>query len=211
MLNVCEIFTSIQGESTRAGLVCCFVRLTGCNLRCAYCDTRYAWEEGAPMSVEEIVAAVAAQRVPLVEITGGEPLVQDETPGLCGLLLERGLTVLVETNGACDISRLSPQCIRIMDIKCPGSGMADAFLESNLAHLTERDECKFVVSDRADFDWAAAFTSRHGLDRLCPVIFSSNAAALSAAELAGWIVEARAPVRLGLQLHKTLWGERRGV
>jgi 7-carboxy-7-deazaguanine synthase len=206
MLSVTEIFTSIQGESTFAGLPCVFVRLAGCNLRCTYCDSTYAYAPGAPRTVESVVEEVAALAVTLVEITGGEPLLQAETPELCRRLLDRGRRVLVETNGTLDIGALPPGVVRIMDVKCPGSGEAGRLLPGNLAALRPEDECKLVLCDRADFDWAAAFVREHDLARCCTVIFSPVWATLPPADLAEWILSSGLTVRLGLQLHKVVWG-----
>ena len=212
MIKVNEFFTSIQGESTWAGVPCFFVRLTGCNLSCNYCDTQYALKEGTDYAVDDIVKKVAAEKAPLVEITGGEPLLQRETPLLASALIKAGHTVLVETNGTLDISMLPAGAIRIMDIKCPDSGNDIPFLETNLTHLCRNDECKMVISSKEDFTWALDFVHEHGLHRKCTVIFSPNTACVPPRDLAGWILDAHAPVRLGLQLHKILWGDAaRGV
>jgi 7-carboxy-7-deazaguanine synthase len=209
MLEICEIFRSIQGESTFAGRVCAFVRLSGCNLACSYCDTRYAREAGRPMEVDEAAARVTELGCALAEVTGGEPLLQEETPELCRALLAGGLTVLVETNGTCDISVLPADAIRVMDVKCPSSGMADRFCASNVDALTERDECKFVVGDRGDFDWACEFVRAHGLSGRCTLIVSPVWGRVAPAELAEWVLSQKLPLRYGLQLHKVLWGESR--
>lgn len=212
MLEVSELFKSIQGESTYAGEICAFVRLARCNLRCAYCDTRYAWDEGRMYSVEDVVSQVTVFRCGLVEITGGEPLLQSDTPVLAGKLVERGMTVLVETNGTQDLSLLPPETIRIVDVKCPASGHPGTFVPSNLTHLRSTDQCKFVISDRTDFDWACRWVQEHGLANRCTVILSPNTAVLASRELAAWILDASLPLRLGLQLHKIIWGEQaRGV
>jgi 7-carboxy-7-deazaguanine synthase len=209
--KVCEIFKSIQGESTWTGLVCSFVRLSGCNLQCTYCDTTYASDDFTFMSKEEIVKSVWSHRTTLVEITGGEPLIEQSTPSLCDAFLARGYTVLVETNGSMDISVLSDKCIRIIDVKCPGSGMGDSFLQSNIDYITSKDELKYVLSSHDDFSWALEHIRRHSLHSKCTIIFSPNLAAISASECASWILDANAPVRLGLQLHKWIWGDKRGV
>ena len=206
MLSITEIFTSIQGESTFAGLPCVFVRLAGCNLRCRYCDSTYAYGPGVERSAESVVEEVAGLPVTLVEITGGEPLQQPETPELCRRLLARGRRVLVETNGTMDIGALPPGVVRIVDVKCPGSGEAGRFLAGNLAALKPEDECKFVLCDRADFDWAAAFVRRLDLTRRCTVLFSPVWTTLPPADLAEWILASGLAVRLGLQLHKVIWG-----
>lgn len=210
MLKVCEIFKSIQGESTAAGCICSFVRLSGCNLKCLYCDTSYALTEGRYMSVEEISNEIDKLGARMVEITGGEPLVQDETPQLCRAFIDKGYKVLVETNGSLDISKLPPQCMRIVDIKCPGSGNP-VFLDKNFSYLTSRDECKFVISSRSDFDWALDIVRKRKLSELLTVIFSPNTNEVDPAMTAEWIIAENAPVRLGLQLHKIIWGNRRGV
>jgi 7-carboxy-7-deazaguanine synthase len=210
MLTVCEIFASIQGESTYVGLPCTFVRLSGCNLRCSYCDTAYAWEGGTPQSIEQIMTTVQSKGVSVVEITGGEPLVQAETPALCARLIDAGHRVLVETNGSCDIAALPPECVRIVDVKTPGSGAGGSFRAENLDALTSHDEVKMVLSDRADFDWAVQFVQANRIAARCEVIFSAAQGWLTARELAEWIVTEHAPVRLGVQLHRIIWGEEQG-
>jgi len=209
MLKVCELFQSIQGESTFAGEVCAFIRLAGCNLSCTYCDTAYANQAGTgkQMSIDEIVAWVESRHCRLVELTGGEPLIQKETAALAARLCDETFTVLVETNGTKDISVLPDSAIKIMDVKCPSSGMADSLLVSNLDALTPNDECKFVISDRTDFDWACTFMAQKRLASRCTVIFSPNLALLPAKMLAEWMVETNPGARLGLQLHKVIWGD----
>jgi 7-carboxy-7-deazaguanine synthase len=167
-LVVNEIFYSVQGESTHAGRPCAFVRLTACNLRCNYCDTEYAFYEGRRMTVAEVVEQVEGYHCPLVEITGGEPLLQEGVYQLCAALLEADLQVMIETSGAADVSRLDPRVIKIMDLKCPGSGEAGRNLWSNLRHLTARDEVKFVISDRADYEWTSAVIAEHALEQRQP-------------------------------------------
>jgi 7-carboxy-7-deazaguanine synthase len=211
MLKVCEIFKSIQGESTRAGKVCSFVRLTGCNLQCRYCDTAYALTEGEELPLETVVRAVQEHRTHFVEMTGGEPLCQAETPILCRRFLELGYTVLVETNGTLDISLVPPPVIRIVDVKCPSSGHVGSFLQKNFSLLTSCDECKFVVSDKDDFFWALDVVHKENLHEIAAVIFSPNMKLLQPKDLAEWILEENAPVRLGMQLHKIIWGDKRGV
>ena len=211
-LVVNELFRSIQGESTFAGRICSFVRLAGCNLDCSWCDTSYAARpEGTLMSIEAIVAAVKEFAAPVVEITGGEPLLQPGTAPLARALGTCFKTVLVQTNGSRDVGVLPSECIRIVDVKCPSSGMEHSFLESNLALLTPLDEVKFVIGSRGDFDFAVAFIERHALqDRVLP-LFSPVAGTVPPADLAQWILDSNAPVRLQVQLHKILWGDRRGV
>ncbi|MFP4624344.1 MAG: 7-carboxy-7-deazaguanine synthase QueE [Gemmatimonadota bacterium] len=212
MLRVTEIFHSLQGESTWMGLPCTFVRLTGCPLRCVWCDTEYAFHGGEKMSLDRIVAAVREIGTPLVEVTGGEPLVQRNAVTLVARLLDAGFTVLVETSGALDVSPLDPRAHRIMDLKCPGSGESAKNLWSNLDRLTGRDEVKFVVRDRADYEWARGVVRERGLqervDRgaLRAVLFSPVWGDLGPDELAGWILEDRLRVRFQLQLHKLVWG-----
>ncbi|WP_457574183.1 radical SAM protein [Desulfolithobacter sp.] len=213
-LVVNEIFYSIQGESTYAGLPCIFVRLTGCNLRCAYCDTRYAFSQGRPMTLEEIEDLLRLHRCSLVEITGGEPLLQDETPELVRRLLERGYRVLLETNGSLDISRVDSRCIRIMDLKCPSSGEVEQNDLENLHRLTPGDEVKFVLGDRDDYEWARDMVRR--VRPVAPpgttILFSAIADQLDHATLARWIIEDNLGVRLQVQLHKIIWApDTRGV
>jgi 7-carboxy-7-deazaguanine synthase len=225
-LRVTEIFHSIQGESTWAGLPCTFVRLTGCPLRCVWCDTAYAFHGGERMSLEDIVAEVERIGTTLVEITGGEPLVHRGAFALASMLLERGYTVLVETSGALDVSPLDPRVHTIMDLKCPGSGEVDKNLWSNLEHLTERDEIKFVVADRTDYEWMRDSIRSRGLDarvrdgRLRALLVSPVWETLDdpvaegrfITRLAEWILEDRLPVRMQLQLHKLIWSpDARGV
>ena len=212
LLIVSEIFHSIQGEGTRAGLPCTFVRLAGCNLRCARCDTRYAMEDGQAMTVEDVLSRVEAFGCPRVEVTGGEPLLQEAAPELLWRLCDAGGEVLLETNGSLDIDLADRRVVRIVDFKAPSSGQEGSNLWSNVERLTPRDEVKFVVADRADFDWAVAAAQQHGLLVGCPVIFSPVLDRLKPATLAEWILAERMDVRLGLQLHKVIWpGEDRGV
>ena len=216
---ITEIFKSIQGEGTRAGLPCVFVRLTGCNLRCTWCDTSYAFHGGTKRSVEDVLDQVrslagdGAGRVPLVEITGGEPLLQPETPELAKKLLAAGYTVMIETSGEQPVGVLPREVIKIMDVKCPDSGEPDTFEMTNLQAVDEKDEIKFVISTRRDYQFARDFTVQHGLAaRVRQVLFSpvfpdpaGKWDGLSARELAEWILADRLPVRLGLQLHKFIW------
>jgi 7-carboxy-7-deazaguanine synthase len=212
-LRVNEIFFSIQGESTWAGRPCAFVRLTGCNLRCAWCDTEYAFYEGRTTTVEEVARRVAGYGCDLVEITGGEPLLQNGVYSLISRLLNTGATVLVETSGAADVSRLDPRVIKVMDLKCPASGECGRNLWSNLEHLTPRDEVKFVVADRGDYEWARDVIITRGLAaRVNAVLMSCVFASLDQARLASWILADRLPVRMQLQMHKYIWPpDARGV
>jgi 7-carboxy-7-deazaguanine synthase len=212
VLKVNEIFHSIQGESTRAGRPCVFVRLTGCHLRCTWCDTEYAFHEGRPMSVEAVIEQVDGYGCRLVEVTGGEPLLQAEAIPLMQGLLDRGYEVLLETGGALPIDEVPPGVGRIVDVKCPGSGESERNRWENLARLGDGDEVKFVIRDRADFDWAAERVRELGLGRRCPVLFSAVHDDLEPGRLADWVLAERLPVRVQLQLHKLLWpGVPRGV
>ncbi len=211
-LRVTELFHSIQGESTWAGLPCTFVRLTGCPLRCVWCDTTYAFQGGERMTLEAIVARVEELGTPLVELTGGEPLVHPGAFELARRLLDGGYTVLVETSGAVDVAPLDARAHKIMDLKCPGSGEVERNLWSNLEHLGPGDELKFVLADRADYEWAREVTRARGLDErvrvgaLRAILFSPVWDALDLQDLAGWILEDRLPVRYQIQLHKLIWG-----
>jgi len=217
-LRITEIFHSIQGESTWAGLPCTFVRLTGCPLRCVWCDTSYAFQGGERMTLDEIVEKVEAFPTRLVEITGGEPLAHRNSVPLARMLLDRGFTVLVETSGSEDISPLDPRVHVIMDLKCPGSGEEARNRWENLAHLDSRDEVKFVVADREDYVWAREVIRSRGLDRrvhegsLRALLISPVWGGVDLEALSGWILEDGLPVRFQVQLHKLIWGpERTGV
>jgi 7-carboxy-7-deazaguanine synthase len=211
-LEVSETFASLMGESTRAGMPAYFIRLTGCNLRCRFCDTAYAYEGGSEMTVAALVARVRAQPHRLVLVTGGEPLLQAETPVLLTELLEAGLTTCLETNGSRPIGGLDARVHRILDVKGPGSGMAEHNDWGNLDLLTPGDEVKFVVGDRSDFTWALEVIERHGLAERLPVLISPVFGQVSLQEAAAWILASGLPVRLNLQLHKYIWGpEVRGV
>ncbi len=211
-LRVTEIFHSLQGESTWIGVPCTFVRLTGCPLRCVWCDTEYSFHGGEKMTLEAIEERVEEIGAPLVEITGGEPLVHRGAFTLATRLLDAGYTVLVETSGAIDVAPLDPRAHRIMDLKCPGSGEMSKNLWSNLDHLTGRDEIKFVIRDRVDYEWARTVVIDRGLqDRveqgsLRAILFSPVWGDLEFADLAGWILEDGLQVRYQLQLHKLVWG-----
>lgn len=211
-LRVNEIFFSVQGESSKAGLPCVFVRLTGCPLRCTWCDTEYAFYEGRTMFIQEILEQVRSYGCPLVEVTGGEPLHQAHALVLLSELCNAGYHVMLETSGAFDVSGVDQRVSIIMDVKCPGSGMADRMRWINLDHLSDKDEVKFVVKDRADYEWTRDVIRRHGLDRRCSILLSPVAGALALQPLAEWILEDRLPVRLQLQLHKYIWDpQTRGV
>jgi 7-carboxy-7-deazaguanine synthase len=206
-IRVTEIFRSIQGESTRAGFPCAFIRLTGCSLRCVWCDTAYAFSGGQEMTVAEAAARVLALDTDLVEVTGGEPLEQDAVYPLIDRLLAAGKTVLLETGGHVALDRVDPRVVKIVDVKAPGSGMMEANLPENIERLGARDEVKFVLVDRRDFDWALDFVRSRDLDAKHAVTFSPAWDVLPAGELAEWIRDCGRPIRLGVQLHKILWGD----
>jgi 7-carboxy-7-deazaguanine synthase len=206
-IRVTEIFRSIQGESTRAGFPCTFVRLTGCALRCVWCDTAYAFSGGSDLTVSQAAERVLAFGTGLVEVTGGEPLEQEGVYPLMDRLLASGKTVLLETGGHVPLDRVDPRVVKIVDVKAPGSGMSGANLPENLDLLGPRDEVKFVLADRADFEWALAFVRGRDLDARHVVTFSPVWETLPAAELAEWIRDSGRPIRLGVQLHKLLWGD----
>ena len=206
-LQICETFVSIQGESTFAGWPCFFIRLTGCNLRCSYCDTTYAFAGGDPVSIPYLVNAFLATGLDCVEVTGGEPLLQPGTPALLKALQDTrpGTVVLLETNGSCDISVVPPGVVAIMDIKCPASGAGDAMDWQNLERLRPQDEVKFVISERADFDWAVRIVNEHHLASKChAVLFSPVSGRVKPAALAEWLTASGVNARLNLQLHKLM-------
>ncbi|HRF71214.1 MAG TPA: 7-carboxy-7-deazaguanine synthase QueE [Accumulibacter sp.] len=209
-LKVSEIFLSLQGESSRVGLPTVFVRLTGCPLRCGWCDTAYAFSGGQTMLLPEIVDEVATHGVRHVCVTGGEPLAQPACLQLLSTLADAGHAVSLETSGALDIGRVDARVARVVDLKAPGSGESDRNHWQNLALLTANDELKFVLKDRADYDWACRLIDDRQLAALCPLLFSPVDGELPAAMLAEWIVADRLPVRFQLQLHKVLWGKLRG-
>jgi 7-carboxy-7-deazaguanine synthase len=213
VLTVYEIYQSIQGESTFVGRPCVFVRLAACDLRCVWCDTPYAFSGGRKMSIDDVVERVLAFGCPLVEITGGEPLLQRDVVPLMATLVARGLTVMLETGGHRPIDEVPEAVIKIVDVKCPGSGEADRMHWPNLERLSPHDEVKFVIADRPDFDYACEVVRRHRLhERVAAVLFSPAFGVLAPADLAAWILEARVPARLQLQTHKYIWSpEARGV
>ncbi|HAI14015.1 MAG TPA: 7-carboxy-7-deazaguanine synthase [Phycisphaerales bacterium] len=216
-LQINEMFYSIQGESTWSGLRCVFIRLKGCHLRCSYCDTEYAFHEGQSFTVDEVLSQAIRHNCDLYEITGGEPLLQKTVHPLMTRLCDLGKTVLIETSGACDISVCDPRVIRIMDIKTPGSGEVDRNLWTNMDHLNTTDEIKFVLCDRADYDWAKKIMVDYDLaNRVKAVLMSGVNAMHATKELAGcgalpmidlaqWIIEDNLPVRMQSQLHKQIW------
>jgi 7-carboxy-7-deazaguanine synthase len=213
MLTINEIFYSIQGESTRAGRPCVFVRLTACDLRCTWCDTAYAFHEGVKRTLDEVIAEVERFDCPLVEITGGEPLLQDEVYPLMERLLESGRTVMLETGGHRPIDRVPRDVIKIVDVKCPGSGEAGKNDWTNLAALAPHDEVKFVVKDREDYDFAREVIARYDLPSHCAAVLMSPVhGELDSRQLSEWMLADRLPARLQLQLHKFIWPpDTRGV
>jgi 7-carboxy-7-deazaguanine synthase len=204
-LLIHEIYRSLQGESTFAGLPCVFIRLTACHLRCVYCDTPHAFAQGEILELEQIVTRALQLGDNLVEITGGEPLLQPEVYPLMARLADLGKTVLLETSGAIDTCMVDPRVRIILDVKTPGSGESRANVSSNLGRLRATDEVKFVVCDRADFDWSTEVIRTHRLHQVCPVLLSAAFGQVNPTELAGWVLETRLPVRLQLQQHKILW------
>ena len=213
-LQVNEIFFSIQGESSHAGRPCAFIRLTGCNLRCSYCDTTYAYDEGAWLEILDIERQIRSFHCRLVEITGGEPLLQTQTPELIRTLLDRHYTVLLETNGSREIGVVDERCIRIVDVKCPSSGESEKNQLENFDIITPNDEVKFVIGNREDFEYANSFISTHLSRRngLKPPLISPVFGRMNPESLAQWILEDHLDARLQIQLHKWIWGaEKRGV
>ena len=214
LLQITEIFRSIQGESTRAGLLCTFIRLTGCNLRCKWCDTEYSFYGGSRMSLDEVMSKVSDLGGKLVEITGGEPLLQQSVYPLMGRLLGEGYRVMLETSGERPINNVPPEVIKIVDVKCSDSGEPDTFRLENLDHLSPHDELKFVIATRRDYAFARDLTKRHQLaQRVAAVIFSPVHGEIDLPDLAQWILnDGLDEVRFGHQLHKTIWGvEAKGV
>ena len=211
-MKVTEIFHSIQGESSQAGRPCVFVRLTACDLRCRWCDTEYAFTEGKPMSMDAVLERIRSYGTSLVEITGGEPLLQAETPELCRRLLDEGFEVMMETGGHRDISAVPERVKIILDVKCPGSGEAHKMRWENLAKLPAHGEIKFVIADRFDYEWARETVRGRDLASRHLVLFSPVFGELPYEELASWILEDRLPVRFQPQLHKHIWDPaQRGV
>ncbi len=211
-MNINETFVSIQGESSFTGLPCFFIRAAGCNLRCRYCDTTYAQSEGGEMSLVSLMDAVASARVPLVELTGGEPLLQPKAPTLIGMLLEQDYRVLVETNGSLDISLIPEGAVTIMDMKCPSSGESGRILWENIWKLRPDDEVKFVISNRHDYEWARGIIQEQLLHRGVKILLSAVFGELPPGRLVTWMLQDRLPTRFQLQIHKYIWPhDARGV
>ena len=213
MLNLSEIFFSIQGESTFAGLPCIFIRFAGCNLRCKYCDTKFSYETKFSLETQEILQKTKKYYpVKLVEITGGEPLLQNEIYNLIESLHKDNFKILLETNGSISLKQVPQYVIKIVDVKCPGSGYEDSFLKENLKYIdSKKDEIKFVLSDRNDFDWAKDFIRKFNLENY-KIIYSAVFEKLSPKTLAEWILEDKLKIRMQLQMHKYIWGkDKRGV
>lgn len=211
-MRVTEIFYSIQGESSFVGQPCVFIRLTGCPLRCTWCDTEYAFYGGDEQPIEEILAKVDSYGCRLVEVTGGEPLAQPDAFRFITKLCDRGYDVLIETSGAIDTARVDARAHVILDVKCPASGMSDRMHWPNLARLTRKDEAKFVVANRSDYEWSRRVVGEHGLADRCTVLMSPVFGSLEPRQLAEWVLTDRLPVRLQLQLHKLIWApDMRGV
>lgn len=209
-LRITEIFYSLQGEASRVGLPTVFVRLTGCPLRCVWCDTEYSFTGGEAATLASVLAELAKYPAKQVCVTGGEPLSQKECLPLLTALCDAGYDVSLETSGALDIAAVDPRVARIMDLKAPDSGECEKNLWANLAALNQGDEIKIVIASRADYEWARGVLLKHQLDRLCPVLFSPAQGQIEPADLADWILEDGLPVRFQLQLHKLLWGNMRG-
>ncbi len=210
-LRINEIFFSLQGESSRVGLPTVFVRLTGCPLRCGYCDTAYAFHEGKTRMIAEVLTDVATHKTKYVCVTGGEPLAQKNCLTLLSRLCDAGYSVSLETSGAIDIADVDTRVSRIMDIKTPGSQESEKNRWENLARLTANDEIKFVITSESDYIWSKALLGDKSLDKICPILFSPSFTDVSPAQLAEWILRDQLPVRMQVQLHKVIWGELRGV
>ena len=212
MIKINEIYLSVQGESSRSGLPCIFVRLTGCNLRCVWCDTAYAFHEGKTQSIDQTLKDVKSFGINLVEITGGEPLMQEDVYPLMEELLENGYKVMLETGGSLSLEKVPRDVIKILDLKCPGSGEHKKNNLDNLKLLAPHDEVKFVILDRRDYEWSRDLIKKHKINETAPILFSPVYGKLELKEMVKWILEDRLPVRLQTQLHKVIWSkETKGV
>ncbi len=207
-VRLAETFASIQGEGLHAGLVCFFIRLAGCNLCCSYCDTEYARSGGKLTDIDTVIDLWRESRVSLVQVTGGEPLLQEGVYPLMDRLIECGAQVLLETNGSLSVRNVPWKVVKVVDVKTPGSGVSDCWHEENLRWLSSRDQLKFVLTGRDDYLWACDFVKRHNLTAFCNVLFSAAWGGLEPRILAEWILEDRLSVRFQIQLHKVLWGEK---
>ena len=205
MIKINEIYLSVQGESTHTGLPCIFIRLTGCNLRCSWCDTAYAFHEGKNMSIDEILQKVENFGIHLVEITGGEPLMQDNVYTLMKRLIKKGYKVMLETGGSISLERVPKDVIKIMDLKCPGSGEQEKNNLDNLKLLAPHDEVKFVILDKKDYEWSRDIIKRYNINETAHILISPVFDKLELKEIVKWILEDRLPVRLQTQLHKIIW------
>ena len=211
-LRVTEIFHSIQGESTHVGRPCVFIRLTGCPLRCSWCDTEYAFYGGADWEIATLLEKVEAYGCSLVEVTGGEPLHQPAAFPLISQLCDKGLEVLIETSGAIDISPVDTRAQVILDVKCPGSGMMDRMHWPNVSQLASKDQVKFVIKDRADYEWATNIIAQYQLTQRCPILMSPVFGDVDLRDLSEWVLQDKLPVRVQMQLHKLIWDpDTRGV
>jgi len=211
LLYVCEFFASIQGEGSYSGYPCFFIRLSGCNLRCCYCDTKYAFARGDSCQIKALVAAWQKSRIPLVLITGGEPLLQPAVYRLMENLLHAGATCLLETNGSLNVARVPRKVIKILDWKTPGSGEGRSFRLENLKFLSPKDQIKFVIVSRTDYEWVLNTARNHFLHNVCEVLLSPASGDVHPRELAAWMLEDRPVARMQIQLHRLLWGDRKGI
>ncbi len=211
VLYLSETFSSIQGEGSYSGYPCFFIRLAGCNLRCRYCDTSYAWQSGEKAAVDDILLAWKKSRIPLVLVTGGEPLLQPAVYELMERLVRAGATCLLETNGSISVARVPFSVVKVLDWKTPGSGHADSFQRENLRFISKKDQIKFVIGSKSDYEWGLNRVREHYLHHMCQVLFSPVFHKLEPQELASWMMTDLPQARMQLQLHKVLWGDIKGV
>ncbi len=210
-LRVSEVFTSIQGEGRHSGLPCFFIRLTGCNLRCSYCDTKYAYYDGKPIPIKELLRLWEKSGLRLVQITGGEPLLSPNVYDLLDIFLANGAKCILETNGSLSISNVPPEVIKVLDWKTPGSGVGQSFLKENLRYISFKDQIKFVITSEEDYRWAKRIIEKNFLSEICEVLVSPAWGQVDAKCLANWVIEDKLQARFQIQLHKFLWGDKRGV